>query len=57
MIPQIMYIQTMIHLHYPRHVRRPHRHLGPVLEHHVPNLWDVLANLDLNLVDKRTVEE
>ncbi len=57
MIPQTMYIQTMIHLHYPRHVRRPHRHLGPVLEHHVPNLWDVLANLDLNLVDKRTVEE
>jgi hypothetical protein len=57
MIPQTMYIQTTIRLHYPRHIRRPHRHLGSALENHVPNLWRVLGNLDLNLVDKRTVEE
>ena len=44
-----MYIQMMIHLDYPRHIHRPHRHLGPVLENRVPNLWHVLANLDWTL--------
>jgi hypothetical protein len=46
----------IIHLHYPRHIHRPRRHLCPVLENHVPNLWRV-GKFRLALGDKRTVEE
>jgi hypothetical protein len=52
-----MYIRMMIHLHYPRHIHQPHRHLGLVLENRVPNLWHVLGKNRLDLVDKRTMDE
>ena len=44
-----MYIRMMIHLHYPRRIHQPRRHLDLLLENRVPNLWHVLAKLDWTL--------
>jgi hypothetical protein len=47
----------VIYLHYPHHIRRPRRHLGPAPENHVPNLLAYVSTFKLALGDKRTVDK